>query len=273
MNTFNGKTVLVIGASGGIGEAVSVLFSKEGARLILAGKSLDKLRKVQEKCKPFTSFSSIIKMDITSRSSVRNAIKTSFNQEREINCVIHAAGIFSAYNFDEISVEEKKRVYAINLLGPYLVTEEVMKHWESKSYLKSVIFLSSIAGLGALPNQREVYAFSKRMLIDLFRKYHAEFGKKINFNCVCPGPVRTTMLQWMCESVGARKNTSAQEVLQSLEQEGHRIMNADELAPYIVGLLNQKGILLAPSKGIKERQISDYNFDELEKTLEELRNT
>jgi NAD(P)-dependent dehydrogenase (short-subunit alcohol dehydrogenase family) len=271
MVTFEGKKILIVGATGGIGVALSKLLCKQGANVILAGKSMDKLMQLHETCASLDLCPSVIQMDLLETVSIQNAIQTLFKKEPEINCVIHAAGLFTAANFDDISSEEKTRLYAVNIMGPHIVTKEVAKFWKGTSYPKAVIFVSSIAGLNALPGLREVYAFSKRMVIDLFRKYYLQLGDRINFNCFCPGPVETRMLQQMCENVGAREGISSTEVLDRVQKDGHKIMSAEEVAIQIVSLFDENGLLVAPTKGLKEKQIAVYDFKELETTLEKFK--
>jgi len=263
---FNGKVFLILGASGGIGEELCLQLAEDGATLLLAGRNQEKLEKLWQR---IGSKAKILLLDLTSLSSVKKAINEAFSIFPEINYVIHTAGYFTPYRFNDIPYEEKKQAYLTNIYGPLLVSEEVLNHWRGTQYFKSIVFISSIAGVDALPKQREVYAFSKRMAIELFRKYYSLFGDTVNFSCFCPGPTETTMWKEVCTKISAYENISLPEVCQRYEAAGGLILTVKETVDHLLTLLSgeNNGILYAPLLNIREKQPKKDTFEELDHTI------
>ncbi len=264
--SFKGNVFLIVGASGGIGEELCVRLAKEGATLLLAGRNKEKLEKLRQR---IHSGAQTFSVDLTSVSSVRNAVAEAFSTFPTINYVIHAAGYFTPYRFEDIPPEEKKQAYLTNIYGPSIVSEEVLHHWKGTPYFKSILFISSIAGIDTVPKQREVYAFSKRMVIELFRKYYSLFGDSIHFSCFCPGPTETAMWKEVCTSISAYEKISPAEVCRRYEAAGGLILTVKETVDHLLTLLSEEdnGILYAPLLNIREQQSKKVNFEELDQTI------
>ena len=264
--SFKGKVFLILGASGGIGEELSLQLARGGTALLLAGRNKEKLEKLRQR---IGSQAKILLLDLTSLSSVKKAINEAFSIFPEINYVIHTAGYFTPYHFNDIPYEEKKQAYLTNIYGPFIVSEEMLHHWRKAPYFKSILFISSIAGVDALPKQREVYAFSKRMVIELFRKYYSLSGDTINFSCFCPGPTETTMWEDVCARISAYENISVSDVCRRYEAAGGLILTVKETVDHLLILLSEEdnGILYAPLLNIREQQPKKANFEELDQTI------
>ncbi len=267
--SFKGTVFLIIGATGGIGEELSLRLAKEGATLLLAGRSKEKLKKLQQKT---NSKARILPMDVTSLSSVKKAIAEAFLIFPSINYVIYAAGHFTPYTFEDIPEEERKQTYLTNIYGPFIVSEELLQHWRTARYFKLILFISSIAGIDTLPNQRPVYAFSKRMVIELFRKYYSFSGNTVNFSCFCPGPTETPMWKEVCTRISAYENISIQEVCRRYEAAGGLLLTVKETVEHLLTLLREQnnGILYAPLLNIREKQQKKESFEELDSALSQI---
>jgi short-subunit dehydrogenase len=246
VDIMNQKTYLIIGATGGIGKALSYKLKSKGHNVILVAKSKERLAILSEalNCPAFS-------MDITDELDVADKINEIFDAFQEVNGVIHAAGAFSCYNFCDAGDEEKRRVYEINVKGPYLVSEKVFLKWKEKKYSKSMIFVSSIAGLGGVEGKREVYGHSKKMLIELFKKYYVEFNDVAAISCVCPGPTKTPMWEEVYNNLASYEGISPEEVIKRYEQEGHYVAEADITAEHILEVLGEFGCLYVPTKNLK----------------------
>jgi len=267
-----------MGATGGMGEQLSLQLAKQNATLFLAGRNKEKLKKLRKKIAKINNRALIFEIDLTSKNSITESVHTAFSISKKINYLVLASGIFTPYNFADIEPYEKKKTYLTNVYGPYLLCEEFIRRWKKESYFKSIIFISSIAGAGALPNQRQVYAFSKKMIIELCKKYFALYGDAIHCNCFCPGPTETNMWKEVCASLSLHAKISVEEVVALYKNQGHEISSVTQTVDSLFHLINatDNGVLYFPSLHKKEQLIprKDFtkrNFKKIDRFLHSMR--
>lgn len=185
--SLEGKTVLVTGASSGIGQATAIECSKMGAKVVITGRNVERLQETFEQ--------------LEGKDHV--LISADLNVEEDINRLVEGCpvidglvnnagrGLSKPVNF--IKLEDLQNVYLTNLFGVVLLTKMLLK---KKKLLKSasVVFTSSIsshmtaAGLA-------IYASSKAALCAYMRTCSIELApKNIRCNAVLPGMVETKLI-------------------------------------------------------------------------------
>lgn len=177
-----GKFALVTGAYGGMGKTAVALFKNNGYTVF----ALDK--KVENEEKGVIP----IECDVTDELSVQNAIKTISATTDRLDAVIHYAGIYMLDSLVEMSADDFKKIFAINLFGVYLINKTAMPLLHAGS--KIVIVTSELAPLAPLPftgiyavskGALDKYAYALRMELQLLG---------ISVSVIRAGAIKTKML-------------------------------------------------------------------------------
>lgn len=182
------KTVLITGASRGIGAATAEEFSKKGWHVIINyNKSKDSAEELAKKIGATT-----IKADVSNSAEVTNMKKTLQSMGIHINCIVNNAGIAGDCLFTDISEEDWDRMFNVNVKGAFLVTKAFLPDMISQKN-GCIINISSIWGeTGAALEVH--YSASKAALIGMTKALSKELAPSgIRVNCITPGYIDTAM--------------------------------------------------------------------------------
>ena len=171
---FNNKVVIITGASSGIGKALALYFSANGARTVLASRNESKLNKVYKIIKLNGGEALIVPTDITKHYDCYFLIDKTLDVYGTIDILINNAGISMRASFLDAEVNVLEKLMNTNFWGAVYCTKYALPHLlESKG---SLIAISSICGIIPLPG-RTGYAASKHTLdgfIDTIRVEHLQ---------------------------------------------------------------------------------------------------
>lgn len=190
-----GKVALVTGAGRGIGRAVSKLFAKEGAKVIINfSRSEKEARSLAEELVKHGQKSLLVKADVSRSDEVKGMINQAIKRFGRIDVLVNNAGVLIPQPFLESTEETWDKTMAVNLKGAYLCSKEVapimLKQGKGK-----IINISSICGLAERTALRNTaYVVSKAGIIGLTRSMAVNLGPKINVNAICPGTTETDMI-------------------------------------------------------------------------------
>src|ERR1700682_1260416 len=192
MGRLEGKTVLIAGAGSGIGRAASLLFTKEGAKLI----AVDRSESVKETAKLVSDAGGTVEAvmaDAGSESDVRAFIDKAVSKYGKLDAIWANAGVSGGLvPLAEQTVEQWQEVLRINLIGPFLAVKHAMPHMiRQKS--GAIVLTASVAGLKAGASGHP-YAASKAGVISLVQTTaYSLSGTGVRINAVCPGLIETGM--------------------------------------------------------------------------------
>ena len=189
--SLGGKTILVTGASSGIGRATAIECSKMGATVVITGRNEKQLIETQNSIKSHMGGgSTIIRCNLTD--------ETELNQLVESTPVLHGAvlnaGISRLSPVKSIRREVLKQVLETNTVSAIMLLQKLLK---SKKLTdgSSVVFTSSMSALGETAVGTSIYSASKGALTAFVRVAALEVaGRGIRVNAICPGEVRTGMI-------------------------------------------------------------------------------
>ena len=183
---------LITGGSGGIGECTARLFSKHGAKLVIAdvqdelGLSL---------CKDLHGYSSTyVHCDVTSEHDIVNAVNTTISKYGKLYIMFNWAGILDKMkpNIVEFEKSDFEKVIGVNMVGTFLGTKHaarVMIPRKKGSIISMASVCGSMGGLGTYG-----YVSSKHGVIGIMRNAAVDLGRYgIRVNCVSPYAVATAM--------------------------------------------------------------------------------
>ncbi|HEX9943429.1 MAG TPA: SDR family oxidoreductase [Thermoanaerobaculia bacterium] len=192
MSALQGTVALVTGASGGIGEAISMALAREGVRLILAGRSAKKLQLVAERARALSPDVETFVADLTDDDEVRALAEQTLAAFGGVDVLIHSIGLFLAGLVEATSVENLDRQYRVNTRVPYALTQILLPSLISRQ--GQVVFVNSGSGFHPARAGWVAYAASKhalRAVADGLRdEVHAKGVRVIS---VFPGRTATPM--------------------------------------------------------------------------------
>lgn len=201
IDTFNpfrlrGKTVLVTGASSGIGRETAIICSKMGATVIISARNAERLADTLNRLDGRGH--KIIVGDLSDESQIDNlAIETP-----ELDGIVHCAGIGDRTMLKMARKKDLDRVMKANFDGPVLLQRALLKKKKVKSS-SSIVFIASRAPFAPTPGNG-LYAASKGALIAYAKVLGLELANQlIRVNCICPAMVWTELVQRDAELTGA----------------------------------------------------------------------
>lgn len=182
------KTILVTGASSGIGKATAIECSKLGARLVITGRNPGRLEETAAMLEG--TGHKWITGDLTEEAT----LKQLSDSVDSVDGLVNNAGIVLTRPVMFIKEKELDIVMKTNLYAPILLTKSLLKGKKLRKGA-SVVFTSSLAAYMNDPGN-SMYCISKAGLSAYMRSCAVELADKgIRFNCVCPGMTETNLLQ------------------------------------------------------------------------------
>lgn len=194
--TLTGKTILVTGASSGIGRATAIVCSKMGAKVIVTARNVERLAETLQLLDG--NGHTVIPADLCSSEQIDNlAIEAP-----ELDGIVHCAGVGDRTLLKMAREKDIKRVMKANFEGPVLLQRALLKKKKVKS-LSSIVFIASRAPF-APTSGNGLYAASKGAIIAYAKVLGLELANQmIRVNCICPAMVWTELIQRDAELTGA----------------------------------------------------------------------
>lgn len=188
--TLQGKTILVTGASSGIGKATAIECSKLGSTLVLTGRNEKALQETKEQLAGLDNNHSILVSDLADEKNCEDLV---FRLPL-LDGVVSNAGISKMLPLQFYSFEALDEVFRINCFSPMLLLKLLVKKKKLKNP-SSVVFTASISGYNNVAPANGIYGTSKSAL-STYMKYAALelAGKGIRCNAVHPGRINTPLI-------------------------------------------------------------------------------
>ncbi|MFA8440132.1 SDR family NAD(P)-dependent oxidoreductase [Pueribacillus sp. YX66] len=194
MGRLEGKVALVTGAANGQGEAISQLFSKEGATVVVSDIS-DEGKEVVEEIKQNGGNACFVKMDVSKKSDWETAITLIKKNFKKLDVLVNNAGIPGPGTVETLEEEVWHRVMDVNAKSVYLGMQAVVSLMKSNENGGSIINNSSIWGLVG-SGRSTAYQSSKGAVTLMTKTASVEFAKyNIRVNSVHPGIILTPMVK------------------------------------------------------------------------------
>ena len=183
--SLEGKTILVTGASSGIGRAVAIECSKMGAAVIVTARNEERLQETLSQMEGNNH--SMIAADLTKQNDLMSLIE----QTPPLNGLVNCAGQVKTLPVQFITAESLNEIMAVNFTAPTLLSVQLVK---SKKIIKngSIVFISSISGVVCVGGGNSMYSASKGAVNGIMKNMALDLAYKgIRVNSVNPGMVET----------------------------------------------------------------------------------
>ena len=209
--SFNGKVFLVTGGTSGIGRETAIQFANAGAKVVLAGRRKEQGAAVVNEIKSAGGEARFVQTDVTKEDQVKHLVEETVQHFGRLDIAFNNAGIEQTGPITEVTEEDYRRVFDINVLGVFL-----SQKYEIPAMLKSgggsIINTSSILGQIAMPGAG-IYIASKHAVEGITKTTALEFADQgIRVNAVAPGAIATHMIDRFAGEAG----TESREQLASL---------------------------------------------------------
>jgi NAD(P)-dependent dehydrogenase (short-subunit alcohol dehydrogenase family) len=203
MGRLEGKSVIITGAGSGIGRAASLMFSKEGAKLII----VDRSEAVHETADMVSKAGGIVQAmtaDAGSEADVKAFIDKAVAAYGQLDAIWANAGVSGGLvPLGEQTVEQWQEVLRVNLIGPFLAVKYAMPVMV-KQKSGAIVLTASVAGLKSGASGHP-YAASKAGVISLVQTTaYSLSGTGVRINAVCPGLIETGMTKPIFDNARGR---------------------------------------------------------------------
>jgi NAD(P)-dependent dehydrogenase (short-subunit alcohol dehydrogenase family) len=186
-----GKTILITGASSGIGRASALLFAENGWQVAAVGRNEIELQTLGDKIQEKNAALKIHRADLRREDEAENVVEETIKDFGQINALINAAGIILNGTIENTTLGDWDEMMNINLRVVFSVMQKCVPHLEKTK--GSIVNVSSVAGIRSFPNVL-AYCVSKAAVDQLTRCSALELAPKgIRVNAVNPGVVVTNL--------------------------------------------------------------------------------
>ena len=191
MKDLKNKSIIVTGASGGIGKSIVKSLSENGANILATGTKTEKLDELK------TQFQNIetLKFDISNNENIEKFIEDAVNKlGGNLDCLVNNAGVTQDNLAIRMNLDEWKKVIDINLTSTFLLSKFAIKKM-LKNKSGKIINVTSVVGHTGNLGQTN-YTASKAGIVAMSKSLAIEYAKKnININCISPGFIKTNMTE------------------------------------------------------------------------------
>ena len=231
MNSFAGKTLLITGASEGIGRALALALAADGARLALNARSAARLEETARDCAALGAEVVALPGDVAQRPDCQRLVAETLARFGRLDVLVNNAGITMWSRFDAVvDFEVFERLLAVNYLGAVWLTAAALPHLKQSRGL--IVAIASIAGLTGVP-ERTGYAASKHALIGFCESLRIELrGSGVEVCIVAP--------DFVVSQIHRRAVGPDGKPLGTTPMQESRIMSADECARLTVRAMRRR---------------------------------
>lgn len=201
MQSLQGKVAIVTGGGSGIGQGIARRLGCEGAKVVIdyvgSETGAEQTEQQIEEC---GGHGEIVRADVTSLSDVRCLVETAWERWGSADILVNNAGTEIRSDFWDTSEEEYDRVMAVNLRGPFFLTQAFVRRLREAKRPGRIINISSVHEDMAFPGFT-TYCCSKGGMRMMMRNLTVELGPLgININNVAPGAVSTPINKALLEN-------------------------------------------------------------------------
>ncbi len=202
MFRLDGKIALVTGASQGIGEAIARRLAAQGATVVCAARSEDKLKAVAEAIGAAGGKADVIVADLADGASVKAAVAATVERHGAIHILVNNAGITRDKLLIQMKEEDWDAVLDTNLKGAWTAIQAATKPMMKQRWGR-IVNIASVVGQMGNPGQAN-YVAAKAGLIGLTKSVARELASRnVTANAVTPGYIETAMTAGLPEDVKA----------------------------------------------------------------------
>lgn len=234
MGRFDGATVLITGAGGGLGQGAAKGFATEGARLVLSDIDETALADLAGTLRAETA---ILAGNIADESLSEDLVRLAVEKFGRLDIAVNNAGIVQSFvRLPHVASDEARRVLEIDLLGVFYAMKhqipQMERQFKATGKGGAIVNIASAAGLSGAP-KLSVYAAAKHGVIGLTRSAAIEYATKgLRINAICPAHTRTAMVDGFVRLSGMPEAEALAELTRGVPMK--RVAEVEEITTAIL---------------------------------------
>ncbi len=194
MNTLTGKTIVMMGATGGIGTATAMKIAAPGVNIAFCSAKENRVQELSEKLAQTGAnvFSAVV--DVTSPARIHDFMEAVMARFGRVDTLINFAGLSITRNLEDFTEEDYNTVMDVNVKGMVFSTKEFLSHVNEEEGALVVSFGSMAA---KRPNPKAPHYSAAKIAVNMFNDAFTQQikGRNIRFTTINPGPVDTTFFE------------------------------------------------------------------------------
>lgn len=192
MGLLENKVAIVTGANSGIGKTTAELFAKEGARVVLAARRLEKLMEVEEAIRKNGGEAYSVKGDVSIQEDCQHIVDAAVEKYGRVDILVNNAGMADKHRpITRCDADWWHEIVRVNQDSVFYMMKAVLVPMEAQGS-GSIVNISSIGGVRA--NSGVAYSATKTAVNAMTQNVALQYvGKGIRVNSVCPGPTPTPL--------------------------------------------------------------------------------
>ena len=210
------KSAIVTGSASGIGKDIALVYAREGAKVAIADLNLDAANATAKEIQSAGGKAMGVAMDVTNEQQVNDGVASVVKTFGSVDVLVSNAGIQIVHPIEEFSYAEWKKLLAIHVDGAFLTTRACIPHMYKSGRGGSIIYMGSVHSKEA-SMLKSAYVTAKHGLIGLAKvvaKEGAAHG--VRANVICPGFVRTPLVEKQIPEQAKELGISEQEVIKNV---------------------------------------------------------
>ncbi|MCK6588199.1 MAG: SDR family oxidoreductase [Polyangiaceae bacterium] len=209
--SLEGKLALVTGGGRGIGKAVAERLAKDGARVVVTGRTQTEIDEVAS-----ATGGVAIRMDVTDRASIGAGLEELSARGLHVDILVNNAGASESATFDKTTDDLWDRMLAVNVTSAFTLCRALIPPMIARGFGR-VINIASNAGLTGYA-YTTAYCASKHAMVGMTRAIALDIARHpVTINCVCPGWVRTQMAEEAASRIARKTGRDPAEATRALE--------------------------------------------------------
>lgn len=210
------KVAIITGAASGIGKEIALVYAREGALVAIADLNLDQAGEAAAEIKSKGGQAMAVAMDVTKEDEVDDGVNEVVKKFGGVDVLVSNAGIQIIDSVDKLSLANWKKMLAIHLDGAFLTTRAALRHMYAAGKGGSIIYTGSVHSKEA-SKLKAPYVTAKHGLLGLCKVVAKEGAAyKVRANVICPGFVRTPLVEKQIPEQAKELGISEQEVIKNV---------------------------------------------------------
>jgi NAD(P)-dependent dehydrogenase (short-subunit alcohol dehydrogenase family) len=245
MSRLEKKVAIITGATRGIGQVSALAFAREGAKVVVAGRTDDLGSLLVKEIKSQGGEAIYVHADTALVKDMEGLVKSAVKTYGRLDIFWHNAGIFRPGHIDVVKEQDYDELMDTNLKGAVFGTQSAVREMR-KTGGGCILFTASMVGLRPSPYHPQYslpYGISKAGLVMLARCLTEPLAKdNIRINCLCPGPVRTPTFDVSQKKVAEIIGSTFEDVLKASAARVpmNRMLSMEEVAEVAVFLCSDQ---------------------------------
>ena len=215
-NKLQDRIAFVTGAASGIGKEIAAVYAREGAKVVIADMNMTAAQAAADELKATGASAMAVAADVTDEGQVNAAVAAVVQAWGGIDILVSNAGIQIVHPLEDFPFADWKKMLAIHLDGAFLTTKACLPHMYASGRGGSIIYMGSVHSKEA-SMLKAPYVTAKHGLIGLAKTVAKEGAKhKVRANVICPGFVRTPLVDKQIPEQAAALGMSEADVIKNV---------------------------------------------------------